>query len=200
MNQDRRIVRTRKLLHESLMALIIEKGYEAVTIQHIIDRANVGRSTFYSHFLDKQDLLQNGIDQLKQLLTVHQQQSAIHSGVAAAQPLRLSFSLAMFRHAQGHYDLYRAMVGRQSGALVQHLFKEMFSDLLKQEFTAKRYFDDLEPIMQDLITQYVASSLLSMMNWWLDQKMPLSAEQIDERYHALTMPGIANMLERNGTV
>ena len=67
--KDRRIVRTRKLLHESLLALMIEKGYEAVTIQHIIDRANVGRSTFYSHFLDKQDLLQSGFDQLKQQLT-----------------------------------------------------------------------------------------------------------------------------------
>ena len=51
---DRRVQRTRKLLQDALMALILEKGYEAVTIQDIIDRANVGRSTFYAHFLDKQ--------------------------------------------------------------------------------------------------------------------------------------------------
>lgn len=198
MVKDRRIVRTRKLLHEALLALMIEKGYEEVTIQHIIDRANVGRSTFYSHFLDKQDLLQSGIDQLKQQLTHHQQPSA--ANIDMTQPFRLSFTLDMFRHAQEHYDLYRALVGRQSGALVQQFMKEMFSELLQQEFHARRYFEDLEPIMQDLITQYVVSSLLSMLNWWLDQKMPLTAEQMDERYHALTTPGIVNMLGQRGNV
>jgi len=49
---DRRIGRTRRLMHEALMALIVEKGYEAVTVQDILDRADVGRSTFYAHYRD----------------------------------------------------------------------------------------------------------------------------------------------------
>src|SRR6186713_2598586 len=54
---DRRVSRTRRALKEALTDLILEKGYEAVTVQHVIDRADVGRSTFYAHFLDKDDLL-----------------------------------------------------------------------------------------------------------------------------------------------
>lgn len=195
--QDRRIARTRRQLLESLMTLMIEKGYEAITVQHIIDRANVGRSTFYSHFLDKQDLLQSGIDQLRLTLAEHSPSAAL-SGDPAAQPLRLAFTLAMFQHAQGHYDLYRAMVGRQSGALVQQLMKEMFGKLLKREFEANPVCSALSPTQQDLLIQYVVSSLLSLLTWWLDQKMPFSAEKMDETFHLLTMPGMAAMLSRIG--
>ncbi|MEP7189354.1 MAG: helix-turn-helix domain-containing protein [Roseiflexaceae bacterium] len=58
--EDRRVQRTRKLLQDALTTLIVEKGYEAVTVQDIIDRVNVGRSTFYDHFLNKQALLLSG--------------------------------------------------------------------------------------------------------------------------------------------
>lgn len=194
MNKDRRIARTRKLLHESFMKLMLEKGYEAITIQHIIDHANIGRSTFYSHFLDKEDLLQSGFDQLKLQLAQHQLHNASTPGISALQPVHLSFTLAMFQHAQEHYDLYRALVGRQSGALVQQFMKEMLYELIKQEFAANRYFDDLEPLMRELVVQYVVSSFHSTMTWWLDQKMPFTAEQIDEKFHALTMPGIIAVL------
>ena len=56
---DRRIQRTRQLLEDALIALILEKGYDKITVQNIVDQANVGRSTFYSHFLDKDDLMEN---------------------------------------------------------------------------------------------------------------------------------------------
>ena len=56
---DRRIQRTRQLLDDALIELILEKGYDKITVQNIVDQANAGRSTFYSHFLDKDDLMEN---------------------------------------------------------------------------------------------------------------------------------------------
>ena len=56
---DRRIQRTRQPLEDALIALILEKGYDKITVQNIVDQANAGRSTFYSHFLDKDDLMEN---------------------------------------------------------------------------------------------------------------------------------------------
>ena len=76
---DRRVQRTRKLLQDALIALVLEKGYEAVTIQDIIDRANVGRSTFYAHFLDKQHLFLSGFEQLRQELADTNSLSSIQS-------------------------------------------------------------------------------------------------------------------------
>src|SRR6202012_5392571 len=58
---DRRVRRTRDLLHRALLDLIAEKGYPHITVQDILDRADVGRSTFYTHYRDKEDLLRSGI-------------------------------------------------------------------------------------------------------------------------------------------
>src|SRR5215467_5251306 len=69
---DRRIQRTRDVLHQALISLMIEKGYEVITVQDIIDRANVGRSTFYAHYVSKQDLLRAGLKHLKDQLIAHQ--------------------------------------------------------------------------------------------------------------------------------
>ena len=60
---DRRVARSRRALKEALTDLILERGYEAVTVQDVIDRADVGRSTFYAHFLDKDDLLDLILDE-----------------------------------------------------------------------------------------------------------------------------------------
>jgi AcrR family transcriptional regulator len=59
-NDDRRVQRTRQLLRTALVPLIEENGFEALTVQDIIDRANVGRATFYAHFDKKEDLLVSG--------------------------------------------------------------------------------------------------------------------------------------------
>src|SRR5687767_3562998 len=61
---DRRVRRTRRLVQQALVELILEKGYDAVTVTDIIDRADVGRSTFYAHFTDKQDVLFSNLDEL----------------------------------------------------------------------------------------------------------------------------------------
>jgi AcrR family transcriptional regulator len=66
--KDRRVQRTNQLLRAALVSLIQEKGYENITVQNIIDRANVGRATFYAHFENKEDLLVSGFEDLRALL------------------------------------------------------------------------------------------------------------------------------------
>jgi AcrR family transcriptional regulator len=63
--QDRRVRRTRRILIEALIQLILEKGYSRITVQDILDRADVGRSTFYSHFRDQEALLVACFDSLR---------------------------------------------------------------------------------------------------------------------------------------
>src|SRR5215216_5723876 len=73
---DRRSRRTRRMLGEALMTLMLEKRYDTITVQEIIDRANVGRSTFYAHYLDKDDLRQSAIADLVALFGRHMDHSA----------------------------------------------------------------------------------------------------------------------------
>src|SRR5215212_4388 len=101
---DRRSQRTRQLLSAALLALMLEKRYDAITVQDIIDRANVGRATFYAHYFDKEDLLMSDITRVLDELSGH-----VVAG-APGTPRPLPRLTAFFRHVQEHQTLYQALV------------------------------------------------------------------------------------------
>jgi AcrR family transcriptional regulator len=180
---DRRVQRTRKLLQDALIALVLEKGYEAVTVQDIIDRANVGRSTFYAHFLDKQQLFLSGFEQLREFLA---QQHAFASAEGAC---KLSFSLGMFEHVQGYLRLYRALVGKQSGAIVAVHMQQMITELVREELAALAPHD-ATLIPREIVIQYTVSAFLGLLTWWADHEEPYPAAQMDAIFQQLTLPGV----------
>lgn len=193
---DRRVQRTRRLLLEALIELILEKGYETVTVQEIIDRADVGRSTFYAHFLDKQQLLMSGIEQLGAFLA--QAQAAAQAGPGDLSRPTLGFSLAMFQHARDQHRLFQAMVGKQSQALVQQQIESVLAGLVRAELTPLAAGGAPEPIPLDAVVQYTVGAFFSLLSWWLDRKLPCSAEEMDRTFRALTLPGIRAALGLGG--
>lgn len=182
---DRRVARTQRALHAALIAEILAKGYDAVTVQDIIDRADVGRSTFYAHFDDKQALLVSGISELRAFLATHRHDE---------RPL--AFSLAMFEHVEGHRDLGRATFGRKSGAVVQEQMRRMFQALVRDDLTelAGRRTHTLAPV--EALVEFVVGAFLALLAWWLDHRSKLTAAQIDEVFRALVMPGVEAGLGR----
>ena len=188
---DRRIERTRQMLHEALVSLILEKGYLDITIQDILDRANVGRSTFYAHFRDKEDLLLSGFNRLVEEFQVEYPQIADRP----ADPVRAmeDFTLVAFRHAQSHHLLFKAMVGKQGGNIIFEDAQKYLSQIIKKYISTLA----LDPPLQvpiDLLVSYLVSSFLAVLVWWLDHDMPFSAEQINAIFTQLVAPGIRSML------
>ena len=108
---------------------MVEKGYGAVTVQDILDRANVGRSTFYSHFRDKEELLAYGLELLRAELAEVQRKARATGGSEPA----FAFTLALFEHVHSHRALYKAVAGHQSGVLVLREFQRMFARLVRHE-------------------------------------------------------------------
>src|SRR3954469_24204144 len=98
--QDRRVQRTQRLLREALFELIPENGFESLSVQDIIDRANVGRATFYAHFDSKDDLLASGIDGLRTSLRERQRQA--FTTATQHDDRRFAFSHELFLHANEH--------------------------------------------------------------------------------------------------
>ena len=86
-----------------------------MSVQDILDRADVGRATFYLHYRSKEDLLRKSLDRLRELL-VKECRSTTMGETKSRVPL--AFSLAFFRHVDSHRKLYRAVVGRESGFIV----------------------------------------------------------------------------------
>src|SRR5713101_5995826 len=128
---DRRVQRTRRLLHKALMSLILEKKYESVTVQEILDRADVGRSTFYMHFQDKDELLFSGFQYLQSFLESVQETSVTLPGKSYESII--GFSLAMFEHAHEYRRINRALLGSNAEAVVRRRIHSVLAGILWQE-------------------------------------------------------------------
>lgn len=186
--EDRRIGRTRKLMHDALIALIVEKGYEAVTVQDILDRANVGRSTFYAHFRDKDALCLSGFEHLRTLF--EQQHHALLAAQQDGDAPEFNFILEIFRHVGQHHALYKAISGKQSGEMILKYLHRYLYDMLIVPHRALMKNRKAPPVPVEVTTHWIVSSLLSLMIWWLENNMPYSAEKMDEQFRRLVMPGV----------
>ncbi|NTU57348.1 MAG: TetR/AcrR family transcriptional regulator [Chlorobiaceae bacterium] len=186
--EDRRISRTRKLMHEALMSLIVEKGYEAITVQDILDRADVGRSTFYAHYRDKDELLLSSFEHLRTLF--EQQQQAIVASRGSGREPEVNFVLELFRHTGQHHKLYQAIAGKQSGEMIlKYLHKYLYNLLIVPHAELVRNRNS-PPVPIEITTHVLVSSLLSLMTWWLDNHMPHPPEKMDEIFRILVTPTI----------
>jgi AcrR family transcriptional regulator len=190
--EDRRVQRTRALLLSALLDLIVEKGYEEVTVQDIVERANVGRSTFYAHFLDKRELLLTGVDGLQGLLT---QPGAARDSLAAPHVHLLGFSLPLFQHVQSNLRFCRALLGPLSGAIVELRIQRILADLVREELAACVPPGAALAVPLDVVVQYTVSAFLGLLRWWMEQPAPCSAEEIDRQFQTLSIPSITAALE-----
>ncbi len=184
---DRRIQRTRQLLQDALMALIVEKGYAAITVQDILDRANLGRSTFYAHYRDKDDLLVSGFAHLKEMFEGFDADPAATKRAFVAGTA--SPSLAMFRHAGEQHRLYRAIVGKPGGETVQRYLYQYTTDLMRDHLRALLPDDGRLAVPREILLRYLVSSFFALLAWWLENDMPYTAEQMDRMFTSLTVPG-----------
>lgn len=175
---DRRILKTRKLLSDALISLIIEKGYDAVTIQDIIDRANVGRSTFYAHFENKEQLLLAGHTTFKQIL----EEGRTSPENRLAEP-DINF-LALFEHIAENHQLAKAMIGKKSGEIVTSHLRDIMaikiSDYLKQQ-------TQTESKMRNLIAEAAAAAMTSLITNWMEEGMPFTVAEIAAKAQKLLL-------------
>jgi AcrR family transcriptional regulator len=185
---DRRVQRTRELLQRSLTALMIEKGYESITVQEIIDRANVGRATFYAHFADKRTLLTSRLEDLRGVLL--REQRAILATRNNRQ-CALSFSRAMLAHASDGLPLWRAIAGKESGTFVLSRIHDMLAELARNDVAALGL--DRRSGDREAIVQYLTGAFMALMTWWLNDGARIPVDELDARFSRLAMQGIARL-------
>jgi AcrR family transcriptional regulator len=181
---DRRVRRTRKALQDALIGLMTEKGYEAVTVQDIIERADVGRSTFYMHYTDKDELLRDNFARLRSLV---EQPAPLEP---ANRRRLLRFSLPLFRHVHAERSLARALFGRPGGGPVLRQVEQMLADIVRAELAELFATDPPSRAPEDAVLRYVVGAYLALLNWWLDVEPVLSPEEADRIFQTLVAPGI----------
>ena len=186
--EDRRIQRTQQLLRGALLSLIQEKGFEALSVQDIIDRANVGRATFYAHFDNKEDLLASGIEGLRASLKERQRQALSQS--TTTDDALFAFGHELFVHANEHRNVFQAMVGKRSGAVIQQLLHKMLVDLARDEVKAIAARRASDTMPAEAVVQYVAGGLFGLLIWWGNGKMRMPVEEVNALFRRLAIPAM----------
>lgn len=179
---DRRVRRTRAALNAAVVDLIVERGYDAVTVQDIIERADVGRSTFYAHYKDKDDLLLGGIEVLRPMID------------SRSSDRLLGFSLELFRHARSHRRFHRAVVGRRAGNIVLKWLTSMVADLVRQDL-ARFPQRPTASIPPELLVQFVAGAYMSVLTAWLTADDDVGVEEVDRFFRTLVVGGLTAVID-----
>jgi AcrR family transcriptional regulator len=189
---DRRVRRTRELLRRAFLSLLQEKGYDRITVQDILDRADVGRSTFYAHYRDKDDLLRAGFEDIRAALAAERQ--AAEQGTPRKseflQPL-----LAVFQHVGRHRHFWEPLSRKGGAALVSGILWESVSDLVREHLRSR--FPDAAAHQRQLeaTVRFVAGACMGLIGWWLeDGAVPYSAEELHAVFRRLATQGVRRYL------
>lgn len=190
--EDRRVQRTRLTLRSAMVSLIREKGFEALTVQDIIDRANVGRSTFYSHFKSKEDLLTGSVEMMRSTLRRLQRQTMARS--TSSRERMFAFARELFAHAEQHRDVFAAMVGKRSGTVFQHHLHEMLADLVREDVRAPGSRSMRDAMQVEAVVQFVAGGLLALVVSWQDRMPKASVDDLDGLFRRMAAAAVESVL------
>lgn len=174
-DDDLRVRRTRKLLQEAFIKVTVEKGFGAVTVRDITERAMVNRSTFYRHYLDKYDLLDQYMDEVYQSTTAERVAAQQRGAMAEGVPAGLVW---MLRHIQEFSDFYRVMLGAQGDPRFIQRFREnsekRWRDVLVNHATQTD--PNMPPV--DMRLSYISCAAIGAILWWLENDQPCSVEEL----------------------
>ncbi|MEQ1504407.1 MAG: TetR/AcrR family transcriptional regulator [Myxococcota bacterium] len=168
---DRRVARTRQTLRDALVALILDRGWDQISVKDVCDAANVGRSTFYAHFGDKEELLTSGFDHLLAHLRA--------AGTPGPEPA-LRFVAPLIAHAIEHRPLFRALVGKHSGRVVERRFRQVVATLVGEELADR----DLGGLPRDVAVRFVSGGVVELLSAALDGP-PIVPDALDRQVQQL---------------
>jgi AcrR family transcriptional regulator len=179
---DRRIRRTRDRLGDALMKLALEKPFDTITVQNVLDRAGVSRSTFYVHYNDKDDLFLSDLDEFFEGMATMLSRRADASDRVA--PVR-----ELFTHIANASRFHKAVVASGKIHEALELCQGHFARGIEQRLAELQRARGTS-MEQHAVAQALAGALLSLLLWWIKAKMPTSPVYMDDLYHRMVWSGI----------
>lgn len=184
---DRRAIRTRRALREALIALILEKGYESITVQEITDRADLNRGTLYLHYRDKHDLLlSSSSDVYNELLGQFTPISDQHLSLEIPE----RHLMIVFQHVAANADYYRVMLGEHGVPMFITRFRHLVSQVSLERLEALRKLVPSKPFPSEFVAGFSGGAVIGVLEWWLENDMPMTAEDLAHYTIQLIVSGI----------
>lgn len=184
---DRRVLRTCRMIKQALADLMHAKRYEDITVQDIIDRADVGRSTFYAHYTDKEQAAQEILEEMMDSIT-----REVKTEEGKETPV---FPIAgLFRSLQGQSAAYGIW---QSGRGREYLFsvgQAYWKSRIERELRSRPAGRGGPPIPYPVAAEMLTGAATALLNWWIKKKMPHSPEEMQEMFDRMMLPGIREII------
>jgi AcrR family transcriptional regulator len=191
--EDRRSQRTYRLVSSALAELLLEKPYDEILVQDILDRAGIGRTTFYAHYFDKADVLESILEQM--LETFNRQIAPAEAGPGIFPSLALFRQAYQHQHLQHFQAIIRGHAGEHLWASVQTSLSRAIEQALATAYAEKRS----PPIPLTVVSEYLAGAFLTLFKWWLEADMPYPPEQMESIFRQLALPGVWATIEGKRT-
>jgi AcrR family transcriptional regulator len=183
--------KTKASLHHALLGLAREKPYPSIQVKEILDRANVGRSTFYMHFRDKDDLLETSI---------HEILGSFQDQPRSGRPLErlLAFSLPLLTHLDEHRRAGGPRMKREGRVIMHEHLEDVLTHLIADELATALAGKSGPPTPTDLVARHVASTFVLVLNWWVDSDSALTPADVDACFRALVVPTLTELSNQVG--
>lgn len=174
---DRRVKRTNRLLEEALIALTLEKGYDAVTIRDITERADIGYATFFRHYPDKDALLAEVLESMKdEIIQLLEPYSIVQDPVKTGT--------LIFEYVLANQDLCRVLVSSTDTAALLRPIQQIgqaestLTGPLLANAGAQKQPGESVPL--EVGIYHLMTSLVMLIRWWLEADMPYPPERMGE--------------------
>ena len=180
---DRRTLRTRDALGDALVELMHERPFKSITVQDVLDRAGVGRSTFYTHYRDKDDLFISDVEDFWEMISTILDRSGENS-------MRVAPVRELFSHIADVKVFRDALVAAGKMHDVMDLGQGHFARAIEKRLLKLTSGQGTVPAQLSATAHALAGALFSSMMWWIDLGMPASPEEMDEAFHRLVWSGV----------
>lgn len=179
---DRRQKRTRKAIFDALGELLIKKRFDNITVQEIIDAANIGRSTFYAHFETKDNLLKEMCtDIFEHIFKEELPQESDHDFSGGSADLKAKLIHTLYHLRENKSNLKGIMNG-ESGELFMRYLKSYLQELFG------KYKDDFSSLVpEDFLLNHLSGSFAEAIKWWMVEDTKHCPEDVISFY--MTMIG-----------
>ncbi len=189
--RDRRVQKTEALLRGALGGLMLEKPYDAIVVKEILHRANVGRSTFYTHFADKDDLLVSCIHEVLR----SSRSGGRARGTATRHEALLRFSRPIFEHIEQHRRSIQATMGPRGRQAMHRQLQHALTELTEAEVRrAHRAAGDARAAPPELLVHWIARTFVLVLNWWVESDAPVPSAEADRVFRSLVEPVLSEAL------
>lgn len=201
---DRRIQRTRLALRKALLEIIKEKKYDSISVEEITQRANLGRATFYLHYKDKEDLL---VDEFNEIVNERARiiadipfsdwLPALENPDLIAENKPALPLLMAFQHVANHADLYKLLLKSEKSDRTLERIRKIISQSISGFLQTKIENDPIPILFEvpiDLLSAYFSGALLSCVDWWFEQELAISPEEMTRMFQRLFFPGARTIL------